>query len=67
MLHRGQHFRTRHSNLSCAGAPISDPLGRLAAVLDTSSTNPHTTEQSLSWSWISQKLKCVRCCPAESS
>jgi AraC-like DNA-binding protein len=45
---RGQHFRTRHSNLSCAGAPISDPLGRLAAVLDTSSMNPQTTEQSLS-------------------
>jgi len=48
MVHRGQHFRTRHSNLSCAGAPISDPLGRLAAVLDTSSMNPETTEQSLS-------------------
>jgi AraC-like DNA-binding protein len=48
MVHRGQHFRTRHSNLSCAGAPISDPFGRLAAVLDTSSMNPQTTEQSLS-------------------
>jgi AraC-like DNA-binding protein len=48
MVHRGQHFRTRHSNLSCAGAPISDPLGRLTAVLDTSSMNPQTTEQSLS-------------------
>ena len=48
MVHRGQHFRTRHSNLSCVGAPISDPLGRLAAVLDTSSMNPQTTEQSLS-------------------
>jgi AraC-like DNA-binding protein len=48
MVLRGQHFRTRHSNLSCAGAPISDPLGRLAGVLDTSSMNPQTTEQSLS-------------------
>jgi AraC-like DNA-binding protein len=48
MVLRGQHFRTRHSNLSCAGAPISDPLGRLAAVLDTSSMSPQTTEQSLS-------------------
>ena len=48
MVHRGQHFRTRHSSLSCAGAPIFDPLGRLAAVLDTSSMNPQTTEQSLS-------------------
>ena len=48
MVHRGQHFRTRHTDLSCAGAPIFDPLGRLAAVLDTSSMNPQTTEQSLS-------------------
>jgi AraC-like DNA-binding protein len=48
MVLRDQHFRARHSNLSCAGAPISDPLGRLAAVLDTSSMNPQTTEHSLS-------------------
>jgi transcriptional regulator of acetoin/glycerol metabolism len=31
-----QHFRTRHIGLSCAGAPIFDPSGRLALVLDTS-------------------------------
>jgi AraC-like DNA-binding protein len=48
IVHRGQHFRTRHIDLSCAGAPIFDPMGRLAAVLDTSSMNPQTTEQSLS-------------------
>jgi AraC-like DNA-binding protein len=48
MVHRDQHFRTRHIDISCAGAPIFDPLGRLAAVLDTSSMNPTTTEQSLS-------------------
>jgi AraC-like DNA-binding protein len=48
MVHRDQHFRTRHIDLSCAGAPIFDPLGRLVAVLDTSSMNPQTTEQSLS-------------------
>jgi AraC-like DNA-binding protein/PAS domain-containing protein len=48
IVHRGQHFRTRHTDLSCAGAPIFDPFGRLAAVLDTSSMNPQTTEQSLS-------------------
>ena len=52
---RGQHFRTRHSNLSCAGAPIFDPLGRLAAVLDTSSMNPQTTEQSLSLAMAATK------------
>ena len=48
IVHRGQHFRTRHTDLSCAGAPIFDPVGRLAAVLDTSSMNPQTTEQFLS-------------------
>ena len=53
---RGQHFRTRHSNLSCAGAPIFDPLGRLAAVLDTSSMDPQTTEQSLSLAMAATKV-----------
>jgi len=56
MVLRGQHFRTRHSNLSCAGAPIFDPLGRLAAVLDTSSMNPRTTEQSLSLAMAATKV-----------
>jgi AraC-like DNA-binding protein len=53
---RGQHFRTRHSNLSCAGAPIFDPFGRLVAVLDTSSMNPQTTEQSLSLAMAATKV-----------
>ena len=56
MVHRGQHFRMRHSSLSCAGAPIFDPLGRLAAVLDTSSMNPQTTEQSLSLAMAATKV-----------
>ena len=56
MVLRGQHFRTRHSNLSCAGSPIFDPLGRLAAVLDTSSMNPQTTEQSLSLAMAATKV-----------
>jgi AraC-like DNA-binding protein len=60
IVHRGQHFRTRHSNLSCAGAPIFDPLGRLAGVLDTSSMNPQTTEQSLSLIMAATKVS-ARC------
>ena len=56
MVHRDQHFRTRHIDLSCAGAPIFDPLGRLAAVLDTSSMNPQTTEQSLSLAMAATKV-----------
>src|SRR5215470_5117548 len=37
LVHRDQHFRTRHIGLTCAGAPIFDPGGRLMMVLDTSS------------------------------
>src|SRR6202007_522789 len=33
-VHCGQHFRTRHANLSCAGAPIFDASNKLIAVLD---------------------------------
>ena len=33
-VHRSQHFRSRHMNLSCSGAPIFGAAGRLLAVLD---------------------------------
>jgi AraC-like DNA-binding protein len=36
LVHCGQHFRSRHGKLTCAGAPIFDPLGNLAGVLDVS-------------------------------
>jgi AraC-like DNA-binding protein len=36
LVHCGQHYRSRHSKLTCAGAPIFDALGRLAGVLDVS-------------------------------
>ena len=36
LVHCGQHFRTRHANLSCAGAPIFDAGNQLIAVLDAS-------------------------------
>lgn len=39
-VHRDEHFRGRHINLSCCGAPIFTPDGSLAAVLDVSSMNP---------------------------
>jgi len=39
-----------------ASTPIFDPLGRLAAVLDTSSMNPQTTERSLSLSMAATKV-----------
>jgi len=37
LVHRDQHFRARHIGLSCAGAPIFGPTGRLELVLDASS------------------------------
>jgi AraC-like DNA-binding protein/PAS domain-containing protein len=36
LVHCGQHYRSRHSKLTCAGAPIFDPLGKLSGVLDVS-------------------------------
>jgi transcriptional regulator of acetoin/glycerol metabolism len=36
LVHCGQHFRTRHANLSCAGAPIFDADHKPIAVLDAS-------------------------------
>src|SRR5260370_9733685 len=43
LVHRDQHFRTRHIGLSCAGAPIFDPTPTLEIVLATS---PMTSNQS---------------------
>jgi transcriptional regulator of acetoin/glycerol metabolism len=39
-VHRGQHFRSRHTNLSCSGAPVFGVDGRLMAVLDVSAIDP---------------------------
>jgi transcriptional regulator of acetoin/glycerol metabolism len=43
-VHRGQHFRSRHIDLSCSGAPIFDVDGRLMAVLDVSAIDPQLSE-----------------------
>src|SRR5215831_4584116 len=36
LVHCEEHFRSRHTRLSCAGAPIFDPQGGLLGVLDVS-------------------------------
>jgi transcriptional regulator of acetoin/glycerol metabolism/AraC-like DNA-binding protein len=36
LVHANQHFRSRHTQLSCAGAPVFDSHGELVAVLDVS-------------------------------
>jgi AraC-like DNA-binding protein len=45
-IHRGQHFRSRHINLSCSGAPVFDVDGRLMAVLDVSAIDPELSERA---------------------
>ena len=45
-IHRDQHFRTRHIDLSCSAVPIFDTEGELLAVLDVSSIDPQASEQS---------------------
>jgi AraC-like DNA-binding protein len=46
VVHRGQHYRTRHTQLSCSGAPVFDAHGKLVSVLDASSFNPEASDQS---------------------
>src|SRR5246127_3472958 len=45
-VHRSQHFRSRHIDLSCSGAPIFDVDGRLMAVLDVSAIDPQLSERA---------------------
>ena len=43
-VHRSQHFRSRHIDLSCSGAPVFGADGRLIAVLDVSAIDPELSE-----------------------
>jgi len=45
-VHRSQHFRSRHTNLSCSGAPVFGVDGRLMAVLDVSAIDPELSERA---------------------
>ena len=45
-VHRSQHFRSRHMNLSCSGAPVFGVDGRLMAVLDVSAIDPGLSERA---------------------
>lgn len=45
-VHRSQHFRSRHIDLSCSAAPVFDPSGSLMAVLDVSAVDPDRSERA---------------------
>ena len=45
-VHQTQHFRSRHTGLSCSGAPVFDADARLVAVLDVSSMDPQLSAQA---------------------
>ena len=45
-IHRGQHFRSRHKDLSCSGAPLFDVDGTLMGVLDVSGIDPGLSEHA---------------------
>jgi AraC-like DNA-binding protein/PAS domain-containing protein len=46
VVHRGQHFRDRHTELSCSAAPVFDACGRLASVLDCSSFDSQASDHA---------------------
>lgn len=45
-IHQDEHFRGRHTGLTCSASPVFDPQGDLLAVLDVSSARADVSRQS---------------------
>lgn len=45
-IHQDEHFRGRHTGLTCSASPVFDPHGDLLAVLDVSSARSDASRQS---------------------
>ena len=45
-IHQDEHFRGRHTGLTCSASPVFDPHGELLAVLDVSSARNDVSRQS---------------------
>ncbi|BAN46505.1 sigma-54-dependent Fis family transcriptional regulator [Metapseudomonas resinovorans] len=45
-IHQDEHFRSRHTGLTCSASPVFDPQGDLMAVLDVSSARHDLSRQS---------------------
>lgn len=61
IIHRHEHFKARHINLSCTVTPIFSPFGQLIAVLDASTTTPqkHKESQFLVLQLVKQTAKLI--------
>ncbi|KTT38948.1 Fis family transcriptional regulator [Pseudomonas oryzihabitans] len=44
-IHRDEHFRSRHTQLTCSASPVFDPAGELLAVLDVSTARQEASRQ----------------------
>jgi transcriptional regulator of acetoin/glycerol metabolism len=47
VIHRDEHFFTKNTRLTCSAAPIFDPTGELAAVLDASSDSERAQQHTM--------------------
>ena len=45
-IYQDEHFRGRHTGLTCSASPVFDPQGELLAVLDVSSARHEASRQS---------------------
>lgn len=45
-IQQEEHFRSRHTGLTCSASPVFDPQGELMAVLDVSSARQEVSRQS---------------------
>ncbi|MET1078721.1 MAG: sigma-54-dependent Fis family transcriptional regulator [Pseudomonas sp.] len=45
-IHQNEHFRGRHTGLTCSASPVFDPHGELLGVLDVSSARHEVSRQS---------------------
>lgn len=52
-IHRDQHFRRRHTQLTCTVAPVFNAMGQVAGALDVAPIRPDAPSR---WSW----RPCVR-------
>ncbi len=63
-IQQDEHFRSRHTGLTCSASPVFDPHGELMAVLDVSSARVAVSRQSQfhSMALVSLSAKIIESC-----